>query len=104
MPTTQQLTITVLDEVAKAVKTKVASGEFASEGEAFSESFLHYAVADPEEYDETLGMGEEAFSEWLRKEAVPVLEAMKADPSRGRTHAQVRERLAREHANFRKAG
>lgn len=33
---------------------------------------------------------------WLRETVVPALDALKADPSRGRTPRQVRERLQRE--------
>src|SRR5665213_1618831 len=101
MPATQQLTITLPTEIAEAVKSKVASGEYASESEVLSASFLHFAF---EEKDNTLGMDEEAFDEFLRKEALPVLEALKADPSRGRTLEQVRQSLALVHADFQKAG
>jgi Arc/MetJ-type ribon-helix-helix transcriptional regulator len=102
-PPCQQLTITLPSEVAEAVKSKVESGEFASEGDVLSASFLHF-VSNTEEYDETLGMGEEGSNEWLRKEAIPVLEGMKSDPSQRRSMEQVRRRLAQEHASFEKAG
>ena len=101
MPATQQLTITLPNETAEAVKSKVASGEFASESDVVNAGVLHLIL---DEGDETQGMGEGPFTDWLRTEAVPVLEAMKADPSRGRTIEQVRARLAEEHANFQKAG
>lgn len=101
MPATQQLTITLPNETVEAVKLKVASGEFANESDVLNAGVLHLIL---DEVDQTQGMGDEAFTDWLRTEAVPVLEAMKADPSRGRTIEQVRVRLAEEHANFRKAG
>lgn len=100
MPATQPLTITLPSETAEAVKSKVASGEFASESDVINAGVLHLIL---DEARETHGMDEEAFTDWLRMEAVPVLDAMKTGPSRSRTVEQVRARLAEEHANFRKA-
>jgi Arc/MetJ-type ribon-helix-helix transcriptional regulator len=99
MSATQQLTITLPIEIVEAVKSKVASGEFASESDVLSASFLYFAQAD-----DSFGMDEETFNEFLRREAVPVLEAMDADPSLGLSLEQVRANLADAHTNFRKAG
>jgi hypothetical protein len=40
---------------------------------------------------------DKAVENWLRQEVAPAYDAMKADPSRGRSFADVRTSLAAEH-------
>jgi len=46
---------------------------------------------------------DKAVENWLRQEVAPAYDAMKADPSRGRSVADVRASLAAEHKRATKA-
>lgn len=85
MRTTRQLSITLPHKMAKMVESKVASGRYATESEVVRDGLRVLAERD------------EAVERWLRQEVVPAIEAMKADPSRRRTVAQVRATLAALH-------
>lgn len=85
MRTTQQFSITLPNEMAAQVRARVASGEYASESEVIRDGLR--ALSDRER----------ALEKWLRTEAVPALDALEADPSRGRTIEQVRAALAAKH-------
>ena len=101
MSETQTLTITIPTHVADAVKSKVASGEFSSEGDVLAASFLETEA----ENDVTFGMGEEAFTAYLMQEVLPVFEEVNADPSQCLSIEEVRASLQQVHADFmRKAG
>lgn len=82
MRTTQQLSITLPLEMAKLVRDKVESGDYASESEVIREGLRALQLRD------------EALEKWLRDEVVPAYDAMKADPSRGIPIEQLRARLA----------
>ena len=82
MRTTQQLSITLPNEMAEAIKTKVRSGEYATESEVIRE-------------------GLRAIESWLQNEVGVAYDALKSDPSRAVTVDQVRERLASENAKMR---
>lgn len=82
MRTTRQLSITLPHEMAKMVRTKVASGEYATESEVVREGLRALAERD------------QAVERWLREEVVPALDAAKRDPSRLLSVAQVRASLA----------
>jgi putative addiction module CopG family antidote len=82
MRTTKQLSITLPNEMAAQVRAKVASGEYASESEVIRDGLR--ALQDRER----------AMEKWLHTEAVAALDAIEADPSRGRTIEQVRDTLA----------
>lgn len=82
MRTTRQLSITLPNEMAAQVSAKVASGEYASESEVIRDGLR--ALRDRDQ----------ALERWLRTEAVAALDALRADPSRGRSLEQVRETLA----------
>ena len=84
MRSTQQLSITLPNDMAEMVRAKVAAGEYASESEVIRDGLRSLAARD------------KAVEAWLREQVVPAAEALKADPGRARTVAQVRERLARE--------
>ena len=82
MRTTQQFSITLPNEMADAVRAKVASGEYATESEVIRDGLR------------TLLARDQAIEAWLRKDVAAAYEALKATPGRARTPAQVRARLA----------
>ncbi len=85
MRTTQQFSITLPKEMADAVKSKVAAGEYASESEVIRDGLRVLMARD------------RAVENWLHKQVGPAYDALKADPSRAITVDQVRARLAAEH-------
>ena len=86
MRTTQQLSITLPNEMAEAVKAKVSAGEYATESEVIRDGLRALMAQD------------RAMQSWLRDQVGPAYDALKADPSRAVTARQVRARLAAEHA------
>lgn len=82
MRSTQQFSVTLPNEMAQLVKTKVSSGEYASESEVIRDGLRALQARD------------KAVENWLRQEVVPASERLKADPSRGLSVAQVRQHLA----------
>ena len=89
MRTTQQLSITLPNEMADAVKAKVRTGEYASESEGIREGLRALMERD------------RAVENWLNSQVGPAYDALKADPSRAVSADQVRARLAAEHAKTR---
>lgn len=89
MRTTQQLSITLPNEMVDFVKTKVRAGEYASESEVIRDGLRALLARD------------RAVETWLREQVAPAYDALKADPSRGVTGDQIRARLAAEHAKSR---
>ena len=89
MRTTQQMSITLPNDMADVVKTKVRSGEYASESEVIRDGLRALMARD------------RAVEGWLNKQVGPAYDALKADPSRAVTADQVRARLAAEHAKTR---
>jgi putative addiction module CopG family antidote len=85
MRTTQQMSITLPNELAAVVREKVASGKYASESEVIRDGLRVLMARD------------RAVERWLREKVGPAYDALKADPSRAVTAAQVRARLAMEH-------
>lgn len=85
MRTTQQLSITLPNEMASVVKAKVAAGEYATESEVIRDGLRVLMARD------------RAVEGWLREQVGPAYDALKADPSRALTVAQVRATLAAEH-------
>lgn len=85
MRSTQQLSVTLPNEMAAQVKARVASGEYASESEVIREGLR------------ALQARERALEHWLRTEVVKSYDEMKADPSRGHTLEDVRASLAALH-------
>jgi len=84
MRSTQQFSVTLPTEMAQMVKAKVSSGDYASESEVIRDGLRALQARD------------RAVDNWLRQEVVPY-DALKADPSRGRSVADVRASLAAEH-------
>ncbi len=89
MRTTQQLSITLPNEMADAVKAKVRAGEYATESEVIRDGLRALLARD------------RAVESWLQHQVGPAYDALKTDPSRAVTVDQVRARLAAEHAKAR---
>ncbi|WP_428945968.1 type II toxin-antitoxin system ParD family antitoxin [Pantoea sp. FN060301] len=85
MRTTQQMSITLPNEMAAQIKARVASGEYASESEVIREGIRALAARD------------RAVENWLREEAVPALKRLKANPESGISSTELRAKLAEMH-------
>jgi len=85
MRTTQQFSITLPNEMANAVKSKVEAGEYASESEVIRDGLR------------TLMARDRAVDDWLRQQVGPSFDAIKADPSRAVTARKMRQRIVTEH-------
>ena len=86
MRTTQQMSITLPNEMADAVKAKARKGEYASESEVIRDGLRALMARD------------RAVESWLHQQVGPAHDALRADPSRAVTADQVRARLAAERA------
>jgi putative addiction module CopG family antidote len=82
MRSTQQFSITLPNEMAEAVRAKVASGEYATESEVIRDGLRALMGRD------------QAVEAWLRKEVAAAYDALKKAPGRAVTAAKVRQRLA----------
>lgn len=85
MRSTQQLSITLPTEMAEAIKSKVATGEYATESEVIRDGLRALLARD------------RAVESWLQNQVGPAYDALKADPSRAISAEGVRKRLAAEH-------
>lgn len=85
MRTTQQFSITLPNEMADIVKSKVAAGEYATESEVIRDGLRVLMARD------------RAVENWLHEQVGPAYDALKADPTRAVTVDQIRARLAAEH-------
>ncbi len=85
MRTTKQLSITLPNEMASVVRSKVETGEYASESEVIRDGLRALIARD------------RAVENWLQVQVGPAYDAMKLDPSRAVTVGNVRARLAAEH-------
>jgi antitoxin ParD1/3/4 len=83
--TTQQFSITLPNEMADAVKSKVAAGEYATESEVIRDGLRALLARD------------RAVESWLHEQVGPAYDALKANPSRAVSTADVRAMLATEH-------
>ena len=70
MRTTQQFSITLPHEMAEAVKSKVAAGEYAAESEVIRDGLRALLARD------------RAVENWLLQQVGPAYDALKADPKR----------------------
>lgn len=86
MRTTKQMSITLPKDMAKMVKNKVSSGEYATESEVIRDG-LRALIAR-----------ERAVDNWLQNQVGPAYDAMKADSSRGVSLEKIRKQLTAEHA------
>ncbi|MBD8526427.1 ribbon-helix-helix domain-containing protein [Pseudomarimonas arenosa] len=89
MRTTQQLSITLPNEMADVVKAKVRAGEYASESEVIRDGLRALLARD------------RAVEAWLHGQVGPAFDALQADPGRGVTPDAVRARLAEERSKLR---
>ena len=85
MRTTQQFSVTLPIEMANLVKTKVAGGEYATESEVIRDGLRALMARD------------RAVEHWLAQEVGPAYDALKANPERGVSADQVRQRLTARH-------
>lgn len=85
MRTTKQLSITLPNGMADALKERVASGAYASESEVVRDGLR------------ALFSQEEAIERWLRTEVAEAYDELRADPSRAVSSEDLRARLARLH-------
>ena len=86
MRTTQQLSITLPNEMADAVKAKVQTGEYATESEVIRDGLRALIARD------------RAVENWLHNYVGPACDALNASPDRAVTPDRIRARLAAEHA------
>lgn len=86
MRTTRQLSITLPNEMADALRERVRAGEYASESEVVRDGLRALFARDA------------AVEEWLHGEVASAFDALTADPSRGVTARQLRERLTARRA------
>lgn len=84
MQTIQQMSITLPNDIADAVRAKVRAGEYASESEVICAGLK--ALMDKDR----------GLDSWLHLEVGPAYDALRADPSSAVTLGQLRERLAAE--------
>ena len=84
MRSTQQLSVTLPNEMAQMVKSKVSSGEYASDSEVIRDGLRALQARD------------KALDTWLRTEVAAAYDELKADPSKGRTPEQVLASLKAE--------
>jgi len=91
MRSTRQLSITLPNEMAEMVRTKVSSGEYASESEVVRDGIRALLARD------------RALEAWLANDVVPSIEAVKENPSLVRSSEQVRALLAHAYKKLQKA-
>lgn len=89
MRTTKQMSITLPNDMADVVRSKVSEGEYASESEVIREGIRALMARD------------RAVEKWLRKEVASACDAIKADPARGLTAQEVRANLVAAHSKKR---
>lgn len=86
MRTTRQLSITLPNDMADALRQRVRSGEYASESEVIREGLRALFARD------------QAVEAWLREGVATAYDAVVADHSRAVAAQSVRARLAAEQA------
>ena len=86
MRSTQQLSITLPNDMARLIREKVDSGLYATESEVIRDGLR------------TLLARDRALDNWLRDQVAPAFDALKVDPSRALSTNHVLETLATEHA------
>jgi antitoxin ParD1/3/4 len=89
MRTTQQLSITLPNDMADTVKTKVKTGEYATESEVIRDGLRALLARD------------RAVESWLHGQVSTAYDALKLNPAIAVTARQVRARLAAKHAKAR---
>lgn len=82
MRTTRQLSITLPNQMADALRERVQSGQYASESEVIRDGLR------------ALFAQEAAVEGWLRDEVAAAYDTAKADPASTMTADEIRQRLA----------
>lgn len=82
MRSTQQFSITLPNEMADAVRAKVASGEYATESEVIRDGLRVLIARD------------QAVDAWLRSEVAAAYDSLESSPGRAVSATKVRERLS----------
>jgi antitoxin ParD1/3/4 len=82
MRTTQQFSITLTNEMAEIVKSKIKLGEYATESEVIRDGLRVLIARD------------RAMAHWLKNEVGSAYDALQADPKRAVTVDAVRARMA----------
>ncbi|KHS87486.1 CopG family transcriptional regulator [Pectobacterium brasiliense] len=85
MRTTQQMSITLPNEMAALVKARVASGEYASESEVIREGLRALLARD------------NAVEKWLQEQVVPAWNALQRGETDSLSGNDIRNRLKAEH-------
>lgn len=85
MRTTKQLSITLPNNMADALKDRVASGAYASESEVIRDGLR------------ALFSQEDAVERWLRTEVVAAYDELRADPSKAISSEDMRAHLTALH-------
>ena len=85
MRSTQQFSITLPNEMAEAVRAKVAAGEYATESEVIRDGLRALLARD------------RVVEDWLRGDVAAAYDALKAGPLRAVSIDRVRARLAAEY-------
>ena len=83
MRSTQQFSITLPHEMAEVVRSKVASGEYATESEVLRDGLRALMARN------------RLIEEWLRKDVAAAYDALKADPTRAISAEQIKAHLAK---------
>ena len=86
MRTTQQMSITLPDDMANLVKAKVQAGEYASENEVICDGLRALVARD------------KAVEAWLHEQVLPSIDLMEKDSSLGVSVADIRAKLAKEYS------
>jgi len=86
MRTTQQMSVTLPNNMVAMVKAKVTAGEYASESEVIRDGVRALLARD------------RAIENWLQNVVCPACDALQAAPGSVRTIAQVRARIDAYHA------
>ncbi|WP_430231574.1 type II toxin-antitoxin system ParD family antitoxin [Paraburkholderia tropica] len=86
MRTTQQMSITLPNEMAEFVREKVARGDYASDSEVLRDALRALRERD------------RAMEAWLRNEVVPAARALRESPDRALSVDDVRAELAKARA------
>ena len=85
MRSTQQFSITLPHEMAEAVRSKVAAGEYATESEVIRDGLRALLARD------------RAVEDWLRSDVAAAYDALKAKPSRAVSAGAIKDRLTTAH-------
>ncbi len=85
MRTTQQFSVTLTNEMADLVRSKVAAGEYATESVVIRDGLRVLMARDS------------AVGAWLTHQVGPAYDALKANAARAVSAAKVRARLTEEH-------